>query len=62
MIEARLFDPLKVFFSSVSAVGDQHRFCEPGVALAERLAVRPTERTRRHYVRAGGSDVALTLW
>jgi hypothetical protein len=29
--------------------------------LAERLAVRPTERTRRHYVKVGGSGVALTL-
>jgi tetratricopeptide (TPR) repeat protein len=29
--------------------------------LAERLAVRPTDRTRRHYVRAGGTAVALTL-
>ncbi|CAN7309481.1 MULTISPECIES: tetratricopeptide repeat protein [unclassified Caballeronia] len=29
--------------------------------LAERFAVRPTERTRRHYVRAGGTTVAHTL-
>jgi tetratricopeptide (TPR) repeat protein len=29
--------------------------------LAERLAVRPTDRTRRHYVKAGGTAVVPTL-
>jgi hypothetical protein len=29
--------------------------------LAERFAVRPTERTRRQYVRAGGTVVAHAL-